>query len=81
MIRIHIGGDKRILTGGEVAKAFQGVAQNPGIAACVAVPKDCSMYVSSLADMWGCLLGLSNTSQSQRTYLLPVKKQTVNQTN
>lgn len=53
-----------------MANSFQGVAQKPGIAAWEAVPNDCSMYVNSLPEICGCLLGRSNTSQSHITYLV-----------
>jgi len=56
------------ITGIEVKKERQGVLLNVGIATCVLCPRDCSMYISSLALMVGCFAGFSNVSHNQTKY-------------
>jgi len=61
------------ITGMDVKKERQGVFFNVGIATCVLCPRDCSIYISSLALMVGCLAGFSNVSHNQTKYqMMPV---------
>jgi hypothetical protein len=55
-------------TGMEVKKECQGVFRNVGIATCVLCPRDCSIYISSLALIVGCLEGFSNVIHNQTKY-------------
>ena len=52
----------------EVKKERQGVVESVGIATCVLWPRDCSIYMSSLALIVGCLAGFSNVSHNQTKY-------------
>ena len=56
------------ITGMDVKKDRQGVFFIVGIANCVDCPRDCSIYISSLALMVGCFAGFSNVSHNQTTY-------------
>lgn len=55
-------------TGMEVKKERQGVFLNVGIAICVDCPRDCSIYISSLALIVGCFEGFSNVIHNHTKY-------------
>jgi hypothetical protein len=52
----------------EVKKERQGVFATVGIATCAVCPRDCSMYMSSLALMLGCFEGFSKVNHNQTMY-------------
>jgi hypothetical protein len=52
----------------EVKKERHGVFATVGIATCAVCPRDCSMYMSSLALIVGCFDGFSKDNHSQTIY-------------